>query len=96
MIQVIRRGEVGAGRFEFSVPSLGLCGKSRQPLLDACRMIKQAGGGTRNECGLFRPNQATPDLTVSSVEYGAAISVREYADGGPPLFRKYEEFGSAT
>jgi hypothetical protein len=44
MIEIIRGAEVEPGIFQYSVPSLALCGKSRQLLLDACRQIKRAVG----------------------------------------------------
>ena len=39
MIRVERGAEVGPGVFAWHVPALGLSGRSRQPLLDACRQI---------------------------------------------------------
>ena len=92
MIRVIRGKEAGAGRFEFSIPSLKISGISHQPLLDACRLIIQAGGDPGTECGLFRPGRDDPDLTVSSVRAGAELTTKESRFGGGPKFRKYVEF----
>ena len=46
MIRVERGDEISPGVFAYNVPSLGLSGRSRQPLLDACRHIKSLLGPT--------------------------------------------------
>ena len=52
MIKINRGAEASPGVWEYRLPSLGLSGASRQPLLDACRQIKSLGGftGTRAGC----------------------------------------------
>ena len=54
MIRVERGAETSPGVFAYTVPSLGLSGRSRQPLLDACRQIKSLLGPTGQLAGLFR------------------------------------------
>jgi hypothetical protein len=90
MIEIIRGAETKPGIWEYSVPSLGLCGKSRQPLLDACRQIKRAGGGTAQCAGLFRDGMDTPDISCP-VEAGAALTVEETSHGSP-RFRKFKPY----
>jgi hypothetical protein len=84
--------------FEYSIPSLGLSGKSRQPLLDACRQIKRARGLTeeaQERAGLYRAGRSTPDLQCA-VLVGANLSVTE-PNQGRIHFAKFQEFSrSAT
>ncbi|MGF6427346.1 hypothetical protein [Bradyrhizobium elkanii] len=65
------------GIFRYSVPVYGVEGRSRWPLLDACREIKRMGGDTACAAGLFRVGRSRPDLTVSSIETGALLTVAE-------------------
>jgi hypothetical protein len=65
-------------------------GRSRQPLLDACRQIKRMGGDTSMPAGLFREGQTIPDLTCG-VEWGATHTVAETTLNGP-RFRRWEAF----
>lgn len=88
MIEIIRGAETRPGIFEYSVPSLALCGKSRQPLLDACRQIKRALGATTERAGLFREDRDTPDISCP-VEAGAMLTVSERDKGGI-RFEKYQ------
>ena len=90
MIRVDLGAEVSPGVFEFSIPSLRLCGKSRQPLLDACREIKRMGGDTRQRAGLFREGRDAPDL-FCEIGYGANRTSSEGQRHGPVL-RKYQPF----
>jgi len=92
MIQIIRGPETSPGIFEYS-PSLALCGRSRQPLLDACRQIKRAGGDTAQRAGVFREGRDTPDISCP-VEAGAALTVEETVSG--PRFRKYQPYPGRT
>jgi hypothetical protein len=85
--------EAAPGVFTYSVVSLGLSGKSRQPLLDACRQIKRALGPTKAEqehAGLYRPGRTHPDI-FCAVLVGAGVTVAE-----PNLakihFAKFQEF----
>jgi hypothetical protein len=89
MIKIFRGAEVSPGIWEYSVPSLRLCGKSRQPLLDACRQIKRALGSTAQRAGLFREGGDIPDICCP-VEAGASLTVEETGRGSIRL-RKYRE-----
>jgi hypothetical protein len=85
----------GHGVFAYSVGGLGVQGRSRQPLLDACRAIKSLGGATvPRQIGLYRPGRDRPDATCS-VDWGAAHAV----DEAGPKFMRWKPFppgGSAA
>jgi hypothetical protein len=90
-IRIERGAEVGPGVWEYSIPSLGLCGKSRQPLLDSCRQIKSIlGDTTHRTAGVFREGRDVPDISCP-VEAGALITVSETSKERP-RFVKYREF----
>ena len=92
MIRIERGTEVSPGIWEYTVPSLHLCGKSRQPLLDACRQIKSMGGFTpKQQIGIYRKGRDEPDM-FCPIEVGAAYTVAEPAKGGAPKFVKYQTF----
>jgi len=92
MIRVERGQEVSPGIWEYSVPSLGIEGRSHQPLLDACRKIKRTSDATGDrQIGIYREGRTDPDMTCS-VEIGAAYTVSEPAKGGAPKFVLYREF----
>jgi len=86
--------EASPGIFEYTVPSLLLCGRSRQPLLDACRQIKSMGGDPEESAGLFRQGRDTPDL-FCTVGKGADTTVSE-PDRGTISFQKYRPFKMAS
>jgi hypothetical protein len=90
--------ESAPGIFEYSIPSLGLSGKSRQPLLEACRQIQRISGPTKSageHAGLYRPDRANPDLHCA-VLVGAELTVSE-PSSGRIHFVRYREFDrSAT
>ena len=86
--------EVSPGIWEYAAPSLRLCGRSRQPLLDACRQIKSMGGDTAANAGLFREGKDNPDL-FCGVEWGAGRTVSE-PDKGTIRFEKYRPFKLAS
>ena len=90
MIEIIRGAETSPGIWEYSVPSLALRGKSRQPLLGACRQIKRAHGPTSARAGLFREGRDAPDISCA-VEAGAMITVKEPSSGSI-RFGKYEPY----
>lgn len=90
MIRIELGPESSPGLWEYSVPSLGLCGKSRQPLLDACRQIKRTSGDTAELAGLFRKGRDGPDMDCR-VSWGAAMTFSE-PDNGVPHFVKYRAF----
>jgi hypothetical protein len=53
MIRIERGAEVSPGVFSYRVASLGIQGKSRQSLLDACPQVKRIPGPTGRRAGLF-------------------------------------------
>ena len=68
-------------------------GRSKFPLLDACRALKRMGANTKATAGLFRPGRVdaegrgVPDLTCT-VGKGAATTVIE-PDTGRIRFGKW-------
>src|SRR6516162_304771 len=81
MIRVERGAETSPGVFAYTVPSLGLSGRSRQPLLDACRQIKSLLGPTGQLAGLFREGHSEWDIRCP-VDAGAELTVKEESAGG--------------
>jgi hypothetical protein len=81
MIRVERGAETSPGVFAYAVPSLGLSGQSRQPLLDACRQIKSLLGSTGQLAGLFREGCSEWDIRCR-VDVGAELTVKEESAGG--------------
>ena len=97
MIRIERGKEVAPGIFEYSIPSLALCGRSRQPLLDACRQIKRACDPTAlagERAGVFRDGKAEPDIS-GMVLKGAELTVAEPSNG-KINFTKFREFDSSA
>ena len=90
MIRIERGAEVSPGIWEYFIPAFRLRGKSRQPLLDACRDIKRMGGPTGERAGLFREGSDIPDISCT-VEAGALLTVSE-PDRGSVHFVKYRPF----
>jgi len=86
MIRVERGAETSPGVFAYTVPSLGLSGRSRQPLLDACRQIKSLLGPTGQLAGLFREGHSEWDIRCR-VDVGAELTVKEESAGGIRLAR---------
>jgi hypothetical protein len=89
MIEIDKGAETAPGIWEYSVPALRLSGKSRQPLLDACRQIKRTLGPTTERAGLFRVGRDTPDISCP-VDAGSLLTVSE-RDRGGVRFEKYRE-----
>jgi hypothetical protein len=97
MIRVDRGEEVAPGIFQFSIPSLHLFGKSRQPLLDACRQIKRALGSTKSagvRAGVYREGKSQPDISCL-VLYGADLTIFEPSNG-KIKFAKFQEFDQSA
>ena len=97
MIRIERGKEVAPGIWEYSIPSLHLFGKSRQPLLDACRQIKRALGPTKSageRAGVYRPGKSQPDISCMVLD-GAALTVSEPSNGRIK-FTKFHEFDSSV
>jgi hypothetical protein len=91
MIRIERGAEVGPGIYEYRVWGTPIFGKSRQPLLDACRQIKAMGGPTKHQrAGVFRKGSTVADISCS-VEVGALLTVSE-PDKARARFVKYQDF----
>jgi hypothetical protein len=86
MIRVERGAEISPGVFAYTVPSLGLSGRSRQPPLDACRQIKSLLGPTGQLAGLFRKGHSEWDIRCP-VDGGAEFTVKEESASGVRLAR---------
>ena len=93
MIRVIKGNEVKPSVWEFSVEGYDLRGRSRQPLLDACRALKSLGVDPKEGIGAFREGRDEADMTCT-VEVGAATTVSE-PDKGTVRFTKYQAFDFA-
>jgi hypothetical protein len=90
MIRIERGAEVGPGIYEYRVWGTPIFGKSRQPLLDACRQIKAMGGPTKQQhAGVFRKGSTVADISCS-VEVGALLTISE-PDKARVRFVKYQE-----
>jgi hypothetical protein len=88
MIKVVRGAEVSPGIWEYRAPQYpSVFGKSRQPLLDACRQLKSLYGLTGECVGVFRDGSEVADISCP-IEAGAATTVKE-ADKGVVRFGKY-------
>ena len=86
MIRVELGEEIGnRGVWRWTCPRYGLQGRSRQPLLDACREIKRMGGDNAGRVGLFREARSVPSLTCT-VGWGAGKTV----DENGPWFVKWK------
>ena len=86
MIRVELGEEIGGrGVWRWTCPRYGLQGRSRQPLLDACREIKRMGGDPLANVGLFREARSVPDMTCG-LGWGAGKTV----DESGPKFAKWK------
>jgi hypothetical protein len=97
MIRIDRGREVAPGIWEYSIASLRLFGKSRQPLLDACRQIKRALDPIElagRRAGVFRDGKAEPDISCMVLK-GAELTVAEPSNG-KIHFTKFREFDSSA
>jgi hypothetical protein len=67
IIQMIRVDIVeeakNPGVFRYRVPRMAIEGRSRQPLIDACRQIKALVGPTKQRAGLFREGNSHPEIS---------------------------------
>jgi hypothetical protein len=97
VIRIERGREVAPGIWEYSIPSLCLSGKSRQPLLDACRQIKRALGPTKaagERAGVYRSGDTEPDISCLVLD-GADVTVSEPSNG-KIRFVKFQKFDSSV
>jgi hypothetical protein len=95
MIRIERGADVGSGIWQYSVCGYPLLsGKSRQPLLDACRQLKSMGGLTDHRAGVFRRGLEVADISCV-VREGAELTVSEPSGIGRVRFVKYRAFDAA-
>jgi hypothetical protein len=97
VIRIERGREVAPGIWEYSIPSLGLSGRSRQPLLDACRQIKRTLGSTKAAdelAGVYRPGDTEPSISCLVLD-GADLTISE-PSSGKIKFAKFQEFDSSV
>jgi hypothetical protein len=97
MIRIERGKEVAPGIFEYSIASLGLSGKSRQPLLDGCRLIKHTLGPTETagrRAGVYKSGDTEPSISCLVLN-GADLTVAEPSHGNIK-FVKFQEFDSSV
>ena len=90
VIRIDLGNEIKPGIFEYRIPSLRVEGRSRQPLLDACRRIRSILGPTAEFAGLFREGRTQWDLRCP-VNVGAGLTVKE-PSVGKIRFALYQEF----
>jgi hypothetical protein len=94
VIRVERGEEVRPGIWAWRVPAFALEGRSRQPLLDACRAIQRTGGVSAEErVAKYREGHDEPDM-VCPLDVGAATTVSE-PDRGVIHFAPFRTFEAA-
>jgi hypothetical protein len=78
MIKVIRGPMSSKATFAYRATGCGFAveGRSRQPLLDACRQLKRMGVDPAEQCGLFREGHSDWDLRTT-IGYGARKTISE-------------------
>jgi hypothetical protein len=92
MIRIERGTEVGPGIWEYFVCGYpNISGRSRQPLLDACRQLKSLGGLTDHRAGVFRHGSDVADISCM-IREGAELTVSEPTGKGKVRFAKYRAF----
>jgi len=92
MIKVQITGEPkGHGKFLWTVEGTPLCGLSRQPLLDACRVVSRLGAQDEATIGLYRGDKLSMTCQVG---YGRRVTIREKSTGLRPVpWTPYSGFG---
>ncbi len=77
MIEVVITGRKSRnGVFPYVVRGFAVEGRSRQPLLDACRLLERMGVDPTRLVGLFRKGSDVWDLRTT-VGVGAKLTVHE-------------------
>lgn len=89
-IELGEANPLGICRYTVEVRGKIVESRSRQPLLDGCRLIKSLGGDTQQYAAIYRPDREAWDLRCK-VGWGATKSVREDDRAGLRLV-KYQEF----
>ena len=90
-IRIDRGKEIKPGIWEYRVASFNLEGRSRQPLLGACRQIKSILGDTKDQMAVLFPEGGAQWTMKCPIDIGAAWSTTE-PDRGRIHFVKYQEF----
>jgi hypothetical protein len=93
MIRIERGNEVGPGIYEYRVLGHPIFGKSRQPLLDACRQIALTVGPTKERAEIFRKGSMVSDMSCG-VDLGSLATVSE-PNKGLVRFAKYQKHWAA-
>lgn len=88
MIRVRILGAAHNGTFPYRVEGWPVEGRSREPLLDACRELERMGVATRRQIGLFWPGTEEWALRTT-VGHGARLTVRE----DRTCFERFKAFG---
>ena len=94
MIKIVRDPDdrEHPGTWDYRIPEFGVGGRSRQPLLDACRQIKRMGGDPARLAALSREGCEHWDIRCS-VEVGASTTVED-PDRGQIRFRPFKAFAA--
>lgn len=87
MIEIEREEKGKDGRWAWRVRGSPVEGRSNQPLLDACRVLKSMGERPDTEIRVFRPGRTVWDLRTT-IGHGANIKVLD-APTGSPRFIKF-------
>jgi hypothetical protein len=90
MIYRVMITPAGKGVFDYRVAESPVQGRSRQPLLDACRQLKSMGANPAAYCALFHGEGAHQWTVRTTVGKGAELTVHDPPKGGRPRFVKYE------
>lgn len=91
-IEIEREVSPGIWAWVASIAGQTVGGRSRQPLLDACRALKRMGQDPATQIGLFWPGQ--PDWALrTTIGVGADLTVSEPASGKGFGFRPYRPIG---
>jgi len=80
MIEIEREERAEGGRWFWHARGTEIIGRSREPLLDACRALKTMGEPASRFVALFRPGRTDWDLRTT-VGYGASKTVVESGPG---------------
>jgi hypothetical protein len=87
----IRIKPAGKGQFDYTVHGSTVQGRSRHPLLDACRQLKSMGVDPATLVALFHGEASNQWTVRTTVGKGAELMVGDPPSGGGPLFVKYSK-----
>jgi hypothetical protein len=90
MTRVEGGAEISPGICEYSVRGYpDICGRSRQPLLDACRQLKSMGGLTDHRAGVFRDGSGVADISGVAREE-AELTVSKSSEASFVKYRAHD------